>query len=271
MVEVDVSSLHTPGNWLAHYTTADAAFGHIVPEKRLRLSPYSRMNDPIENKDLDFLGGWYGAGDDSAVMTRYTDAVQRINRLRAGVRIASLTADAPGPEGADDVFRCSWARPRMWHQYADAHRGVCLVFERERFVGVTRAGLNALGSYQSGEVIYTAAGIAGSRARTLVAVLDGDGDRASAESIAQFVTENEQDLFFLKTDDWSSEHGFRLLLDVASDEYAFVGYADTLAVVMLGERFPEWQIPGRWPCASVPESNSARSAGTSHVRGRFGF
>jgi hypothetical protein len=36
---------------LCHYTTADAAFGHIVPSGELRMSPYARMRDPLENRE----------------------------------------------------------------------------------------------------------------------------------------------------------------------------------------------------------------------------
>jgi hypothetical protein len=38
-------------DYIFHYTTRDAAFGHIIPERRLRLSPYRRMRDPLESKD----------------------------------------------------------------------------------------------------------------------------------------------------------------------------------------------------------------------------
>ena len=39
-----------PAGLMAHYTTAEAAFEHILPEERLRMSPYADMRDPIENK-----------------------------------------------------------------------------------------------------------------------------------------------------------------------------------------------------------------------------
>jgi hypothetical protein len=38
------------GELLCHYTTADAALNHILPERRLRMSPYISMRDPLEAK-----------------------------------------------------------------------------------------------------------------------------------------------------------------------------------------------------------------------------
>lgn len=39
-----------PGKYFFHYTTRDAAFGGILLSRRLRLSPYGVMRDPLENQ-----------------------------------------------------------------------------------------------------------------------------------------------------------------------------------------------------------------------------
>jgi hypothetical protein len=45
-----------PMDTLCHYTSADAALDHIIPEGKLRMSPYARMRDPLENRELTFVG-----------------------------------------------------------------------------------------------------------------------------------------------------------------------------------------------------------------------
>jgi hypothetical protein len=52
------------------------------------------------------------------------------------------------------------------------------------------------------------------------------------------------DFFFLKSDDWASEHEFRALLLSPEGEYAYVEFDDALRAIVLGEGFPAWQIPG---------------------------
>jgi len=42
--------IREPGRWLAHYTTAVAAFEDILPKRRLRMSPYHLMRDPAETR-----------------------------------------------------------------------------------------------------------------------------------------------------------------------------------------------------------------------------
>jgi hypothetical protein len=51
-------------NTLCHYTTAEAAFEHIIPWGELLMNPYARMRDPLENRELSF--GGVASGDDTS-------------------------------------------------------------------------------------------------------------------------------------------------------------------------------------------------------------
>ena len=90
-----------PEGLLAHYTTAAVAFEHVLPERRLRLSPYRLMRDPAENKDLIPGTGYFGDVDNPG--EALADATVKIKRLRNGCRVLSLTHDA---EDATDTFGC---------------------------------------------------------------------------------------------------------------------------------------------------------------------
>jgi hypothetical protein len=154
-----------PGQWLAHYTKSATAFEHILPTKQLRMSPYHRMRDPTENKDLILSGrGWREQPDARAA---WVGALRGVKRIRDGMRLLSLTHDDAAPNDVEPTFACCWARPRTWEQYADEHRGVCLVFRRETLIGTLRSELNAQGVYYLGEVRYTPGGIAASPALRL--------------------------------------------------------------------------------------------------------
>jgi hypothetical protein len=226
-----------PENLLAHYTTAAVAFEHVLPERRLRMSPYRVMRDPAENKDI--VPGTAFRGDQPDAEQGWAAAVAGIKRIRDDCRVLSLTRDA-----ADQgVYGSCWARPRMWEQYADVHRGACLVFDRERFVGITRAELNQVGSFWLDEVRYTAAGIAESAARNIIDERIFDPDQRS-QAVAEFIVNNSDDFFFLKSSDFESEHEYRAVLMAGRGEYAYVGLRDALVAVIAGERFPDWQVPG---------------------------
>jgi hypothetical protein len=114
--------LHASGDsFRAHF-----AFG-TAPYEPLRADARS-----FENHQPHFTvpGGVLGDDPNHSLWVQASDAV---GWRRIRVRLLSLTQgdNSRGTE-VDVHFRCPWARARMWEQYADNHRGVCLVFDLRR-------------------------------------------------------------------------------------------------------------------------------------------
>jgi hypothetical protein len=132
------------GRWLFHYTTAERAFEKILLTRRLRMSPYRAMRDPLENKDLHltFAGRVGESDEDSADFERAAfEALGMIKTIRDAVRLLSFTVDT---EKWETPWGSGWARPRMWEQYADNHAGVCLVFDKTDAIDTFRAQMNRI-------------------------------------------------------------------------------------------------------------------------------
>ena len=71
----------------------------------------------------------------------------------------------------------------------------------------------------------------------------------------EHIQRHYQDFFFLKTDDWRSEHEYRVVVLDQANDFSFIPFEGSLASVILGEAFPGWQIPGAAsPCqaAGIP-------------------
>jgi hypothetical protein len=74
----------------AHYTSAEVAFEHVLPGSRIRLSPYRRMRDPAENKDI--VPGTGGRGVDADTFDESVRAmIREIKARRDRCRLLSLT------------------------------------------------------------------------------------------------------------------------------------------------------------------------------------
>src|SRR5215218_7593821 len=123
-----------PDQLLYHYTKADVALEAILPNRTLRLNPFAVMRDPLEYRDLPMMLRY---GDQDAVeRLPLREAQELIRDLRAEMRILSLTMDASGYNDERlRAFARGYARPRMWEQYGDAHRGICLAFSAECLTG----------------------------------------------------------------------------------------------------------------------------------------
>lgn len=234
------SELNEPGPWIGHYTTAAAAFEHIIPTGELRMSPYHLMRDPAENKG--FFPSASPPRDQENPVQEWLAAGLALKEARDQTRLMSLTCDAPDYEPAAKVFGCCWARARLWEQYADVHHGACLVFDRALFEEALRDKLGE-DRVSFGEVEYTPMGVAESAA-THISDQRLMDPTTREQAVSEYLTNRRQELFFLKSDDWATEYEFRAVLARSDDEYAFTGYGQALVAVVVGERFPKWQVVG---------------------------
>lgn len=100
------------------------------------------MRDPMENKQLTFPAAFFAPDDEST--EERERAYFEFHRLAAEIfdqaHLLALTVDADYPV-PDKEFGYGWSRARMWEQYAEAHRGVCLMFDRERLTEHVSADL----------------------------------------------------------------------------------------------------------------------------------
>lgn len=246
VTEPERYTLTKPEGLLAHYTKASTAFEHILPGK-LRLSPYRLMRDPAENKNIE-----------PSTVTRhgqsaFTEAWALIKAERDRMRVLSLTRDAKDADKPTSFDSC-WARPRMWEQYGDDHRGVCLLFDPTRLEHAICEQRPDEHTRRVGDVEYRRDGSAEVYRRTLNAdqILS---DAEPARAAADYINMNRDAHFFLKSDDFATEYEYRVVLaaDHDCDDYAWINYEDSLEGVVLGERVPEWQRAGAIEACSTLE------------------
>jgi hypothetical protein len=221
---------------LAHYSQASSVFEHILSSGKLRLSAYRRMRDPAENKDIrpNICSLRPSPEDDEAIEQVHA----LIKSERGRVHLLSLTEDAED-RGEFPGFDCCWSRPRMWEQYGDVHRGACLLFDRTRLACAIRDQWPDEGRY-SDKVDYAREGSAEVFSRGLTAdeIL---AHEQPARAVRDYIKANSDAYFFLKSDDFATEHEYRVVLMGGEGDYVSIEYSDSLVGVVLGERFPRWQ------------------------------
>jgi hypothetical protein len=236
------------GSVLCHYTKAATAFEHILPDRKLRFSPYRLMRDPMESKEWVFGAAFYpdnfeGQDDEMETLAKAHEAA---NTLKRTTKLLALTTDEEGYEGAglrDELFARGWARARMWELYGETHRGACLVFDRDGLHRELNEGLPdaGVGALYRGAVRYTHAGLAGEHVSYR---LDSFKAKNPSEAAADFLERHHRELFLLKTLDWESEHEYRYLALSKGSDYLFAPFDASLKAVVVGEQCPRWQWPG---------------------------
>jgi hypothetical protein len=233
-VEIDRSQAviqeirETPGQWLYHYTTLETAIVHILPEQRLRLSPFSRMRDPREYKRwFPPASGFIGDVSEEDLMRGYAATEARLNSLRDEFKLLSFTTDSES--ATEGVYGRGFARSRLWEAYAGLGSGVCIVLRKQDALEVIRPQLEALGRSAHGPVAYENGSLHTDITLHFEEALSGDVD-AAAERIA---ANHLDSLFLTKNTEWESEREYRFVVRSPA-EYEFVGVAGALVAICRG-------------------------------------
>jgi len=199
-------------------------------------------------------------------MPEISDAMARANEMRARrMKLLSLTSESPDRSPLDDFDR-AYARPRMWDQYGDKHRGVCLVFDRAALDAAITASLSPLGLLWSGEVTYDNAALASAVVTANELRLPPGRDVTEEELtmlIVEHLAEHQKVLLFTKMADYKDERELRYVVhDNTEEPYVWADFADALHAVVLGEAFPDDKVQRA--------SDAAIAAGIAIRRMRWG-
>ena len=116
--------------FLYHYTSARTAIDYILKDKQLKLGRYFNTNDPKETKTWQFSIGSNENRDLSGVSLteiseKFTRALKHKTNLACFSQDELLTGDH-----TRDIYARGFGKARMWAQYADNHKGVCLILEK---------------------------------------------------------------------------------------------------------------------------------------------
>jgi hypothetical protein len=184
------------------------------------------------------------------------------------VKMLCLTQDAPFAREEERPYSFGYARPRMWEQYGDNHRGVCLCFGRDELLatleeeasgrrGFSWAWANPSGAYDHGPVTYRRTGPDQRVLTAPLASVSASLELASPDDAYEFLVANRKalwgELLFAKLDDWEGEREYRWVTFRRDDTApCFTGYRAALKAVIIGEEFPQWAV------ASLREINTSR-------------
>ena len=220
--------------YLFHYTTYSAALG-ILLSQQMRLGPLVNKNDPLEFENHRGDGRvFHGNPSNEELAKMLSDYINAVDEKERSVRFASFAMDMPfynppkdSQENCYNNLSKGWARSRMWAQYADNHKGVCLVFDKESLVKSFENDFNSYETYCK-EVTYT---------NNLYPLQE-----SLEQNCTSLLTSEKIDFLFQKCQDFRDEQEFRLLLINKSlktpDELVSFSISDSLCGVIPGVHFP---------------------------------
>jgi DUF2971 family protein len=223
--------------FLYHYTRRRSA-DLILENRQLRMTPYEQTNDPRENKAWRF---WLtGATEQELLQHSVGDVSREFSRaLKKLVRVTCFCTDSESLSGDPirDISKRGLAKPRMWQQYGEEHKGVCFVLDRESFAEQMKIQFDGLCGAYSGKMTYIDRMFVPDFDRREFGIDVSYLDRVGlVPHVTRHAHTFRQPLFFEKMTDWQQENEFRWIVLSREDKDVFVDISQSLVGVVFGEK-----------------------------------
>lgn len=215
--------------FIYHYTKLETARDCILPNRTLRLSQLADINDSKESISND----WQLFGNENQEFADTRDLVIECFRLNVKAVCFSRDDQDVDPAHQFPLDPCSrgYVKPRMWTTYGRAHKGVCLVFDRQRLEAAFRAHIDPAEKLLCGPVSYgrpLSFGVLRSFALEF-----SDFAQDFSATIHSKIDQNSAYYFFFKHLDWITENEYRFVLISDRQQYEDLPFDDALAGVAL--------------------------------------
>jgi hypothetical protein len=228
-----------------HYTKASIALEKILFEGKFRLSLLKDTNDPWEYKyKLLSMTGWSLPPQIEKLYSEAHTVADRIIRMESRVMCfcsnISPTIILDSGETIQDTVVSSngWNKSRMWAQYGENHRGICLVFSR-RIIEAEFADVKE--EIIAKNIQYTTRAIIPPHAYTL------NGNKLAEDGVENYcyrhIKEHADDLFFIKHIDYRDESEYRVVVFDPKQQYEYIDIRKSIKGVIAGDRTPKVYFP----------------------------
>lgn len=217
--------------YLGHYTNLNT-LEKILTSMCIRLGSYSKTNDPYENSRLISFFRTDKSKDGLSIYKDYDLILKR--DVKSCFRLFCFTVH-------EDVKRVL-NKPRMWHQYANAHNGCCLVLDKKSFdIEFQKLKTPNRELYHS-KVSYDLEEKKHEIMAYISHALIDNPNGVQASEIENKIFDKKDWFLFLKNDDWKEEREYRYLLYSKRNKDAniFCEITNSLKQIVLGDKVSQF-------------------------------
>ncbi len=221
-----------------HYTNLSTALEHILFNKQLQFSYLLNMNDPRERNYWSF--GRRMLIDDSAFKTMLHLQII-LNEIRTSEYKIGCFCSNKVSEEKSETFSVErdwygWNRLRMWAQYADNFRGVCIAFSASAIKKKLGEQLGEERLIKEGAVDYLPNYYQHDRD---LRGIDPHmvSDEALEKYAASYIKENLSSFFLTKPIDYRDEGEYRIVVHDPADKFKHLDVSNCIRGIILGEKY----------------------------------
>ncbi len=195
-------------NLLYHFTKSDIALTKILPLKQLRLNDIEKTNDPREYKTLGF-----GIIDNVTLKLNSENLKpEKISKeIKRNCKVSGFCKDYYVEKEWWDGFNLF----RMWAQYGENHKGVCLVIDKDLFIEENE------NIFSDPFTFYKSIKYTNKDPYKFINYKEINSEGLD-DYIENFIRSYYKYLFFRKHNDWKTEYEWRLIHYNANEVYCSI-------------------------------------------------
>lgn len=229
-----------------HYTKLNTAMEFILKTNDLRFSSFRNLNDPFEKLSRSIGYIWEGIDtSDEDYVIDYSDG-DLVNSIRLddskllcfSQNDAQIQLSGSRIIDRKKYYRTGFFKPRMWSQYGDENRGICIAISRDKLTKEIKRKYPDFILYRS-PVNYSDS-IEENREAHKIRCNPNEIIDLKKYYIEEHIKSNRQQLFFSKNSDWKDEKEYRFLLITDGEEKEiFIDIKNAICGVFCGIDFPD--------------------------------
>jgi hypothetical protein len=232
-----VNQLDSSEKYVYHYTKVDTALNYILKMGKLRLNSFSKVNDPRESKNWSIITTVSPSSD---LNLQEWDALSDVvsDALKRNVKLVCFSKDSPlavSQQMPESRISRGFAKPSMWHHYANAHNGVCLVFDINKLNTSFQKQVNANNLF-SRSVSYSNKGMVPNfhNYPFSVNLIGLESEHQFIDYLSKHLEQWLPNLFFSKLNDWSNEAEYRWVYFDDQQDPILLMFDDALEGIVMG-------------------------------------
>lgn len=221
------------GNLIYHYTKRDIAIEKIFPTNQLKFNPPCNTNDPLEFESYHFRF-------QQELTNKVLDIQEEINKvIKQNYKMCCFSMDKDN----SSIYSKGFFRPRMWSQYGDNHKGICLIFKKDEFyynlfksIKSINVSKNLKMAIINREITYD------NQLQNLRNILSIKVRGNPKNFTKRFIEMYIDKLLFTKLEDYKDESEYRYAVHSNSfidKNEIYINISNTLEGIILGTKFPK--------------------------------
>jgi hypothetical protein len=197
---------------------------------------FLNVNDPRESQCWNFV-----VNLNLAQSPNFDEVSERVsNDLKNNIKIVCFSKDrkeAVHKWQPEALLDRGFARPSMWHHYADKHKGVCLMFDRDKLDITFKQQINEERLIAS-NVRYSDEGILCTFGNNpfYIDLNKVNSQNHYYEILTNHLSKWTYPLFFTKLKDWNNEEEYRWIYFDNNPKPIFLKFNDALKAIIIGEK-----------------------------------